>query len=59
MKKEFDINEILLAIDSIAKSERNKKEIKKDYINNNDNIAIKKPAKTNKSTVLVLSEMIE
>lgn len=62
MKKEFDINDILDAVDNIAqfkKKDRKKQEIEKNYVSNNDNMTIKKQNKINKSDVLVLSEMIE
>ena len=62
MKKEFDINDILDAVDTITQFKRKegkKQEIKKNYISNNDNMAIKKQTKINKSAVLILSEMIE
>ena len=62
MKKEFDINDILDAVDTITQFKRKegeKQEIKKNYISNNDNMAIKKQTKINKSAVLILSEMIK
>ena len=62
MKKEFDINDILDAVDNIAqfkKKNKKKQEIEKNYVSNNDNMTIKKQNKINKSDVLVLSEMIE
>jgi hypothetical protein len=62
VKKEFDINDILDAVDNIAqfkKKDRKKQEIEKNYVSNNDNMTIKKQNKINKSDVLVLSEMIE
>ena len=62
MKKEFDINDILDAVDNIAqfkKKDKKKQEIEKNYVSNNDNMTIKKQNKINKSDVLVLSEMIE
>jgi|TARA_B110000438_G_scaffold297620_1_gene344310 hypothetical protein len=62
VKKEFDINDILDAVDNIAqfkKKDKKKQEIEKNYVSNNDNMTIKKQNKINKSDVLVLSEMIE
>jgi hypothetical protein len=62
VKKEFDINDILDAVDTITQFKRKegeKQEIKKNYISNNDNMAIKKQTKINKSAVLILTEMIE
>ena len=56
MIKEFEINDILNAVNSISKIERKKGktiEVKKDDISPNNQ------AKSEKSEVLVLDEMIE
>ena len=56
MKKEFEINDILNAVNSIAKMERKKnKEIdaKKEALTHNNQV------KSNKSDILVLDQMIE
>ena len=61
MKKEFEINDILNAVNSIATIERKKsKEIeKKDSADKNDTLTPNKQAKSNKSEILVLEQMIE
>ena len=64
MKKEFEINEILDAVDNIFKTEEKKnkqKEIEKKSININkdDVLGLNKQAKSNKSKILVLDHMIE
>ena len=56
MKKEFEINDILNAVNSIAKMERKKnKEIdaKKEALTHNNQV------KSNKTDILVLNQMIE
>ena len=56
MKKEFEINDILNAVNSIATIERKKSkeiEAKKEALTLNNQV------KSNKSEVLVLDEMIE
>ena len=64
MKKEFEINEILDAVDNIFKTEEKKNkqtEIEKKSININkdDVLGLNKQAKSNKSKILVLDHMIE
>ena len=61
MIKEFEINDILNAVDSIFKIEKKKIKTveKKSSANKNDILALNNQAKSNKSDVLVLSEMIE
>ena len=61
MTKEFEINDILSAVNSI--SEIDKKKIKttekKDSTNKNDILTLNNQAKSNKSEILVLDQMIE
>ena len=62
MEKEFEINDILNAVNSISKIERKKGktiEIKIDSANKNDILTLNKQAKSNKSEILVLDQMIE
>ena len=61
MKKEFEINEILDAVDSInkIKKKKNKNVEKKDIIVKDDVLTLNKQVKSNKSDILVLNEMIE
>ena len=62
MKKEFEINDILNAVNSIYKIEKKRgKSIEiKNYTAPRDNILTKKnQVKSNKSNILVLDEMIE
>ena len=61
MKKEFEINDILNAVNSILKNEKkNFKSIeKKDFVGKNDILTHNNQAKSNKSEILVLNEMIE
>ena len=61
MKKEFQINEILGAIDSLSKMKKKKHEIieKKDYQDKNNALILNKKAKSNESEILVLNQMIE
>tara|TARA_B100001013_G_C24185001_1_gene275105 strand:+ start:54 stop:242 length:189 start_codon:yes stop_codon:yes gene_type:complete len=61
MKKEFAINDILNAVNTISKIEKNKSKIleKKDSNDKDDILALNNQAKSNKSDVLVLSKMIE
>jgi len=55
MIKEFEINEILNAVDSISKIEKKKNKTAEE----NDTLSLNNQAKSNKSDVLVLSKMIE
>ena len=61
MIKEFEINEILNAVDSISKIEKKKNKTieKKDSADKNDILTLNNQAKSNKSEILVLDQMIE
>ena len=62
MEKEFKINDILNAVNSISKIERKKGstiEIKNDFTNKDDVLTPNNQAKSNKSEILVLDQMIE
>ena len=61
MIKEFEIKDILNAVNSISKIENKKNKIieKKDSANKNDVLTLGKQAKSNKSEILVLNQMIE
>ena len=56
MKKEFEIDDILNAVDSIYKIERKKDE---DIGSKNDVFSLNNQAKPTKSDLLVLDQMIE
>ncbi len=62
MIKEFEIKDILNAINAISKKEvkRTKKaEIRIDSANKNDILSLNNQAKPNKSDILVLDQIIE
>ena len=62
MKKEFEINDILNAVDNISKIERKKGktiETKNDSADKDDVLTLNKQVKSNKSKILVLDQMIE
>ena len=62
MEKEFKINDILNAVISISKIETKKAkiiEIKNDSIDKDDILTLNNQAKSNKSEILVLDQMIE
>ena len=64
MIKEFEINDILNAVDNISKIERKKDKAKaiktkNDSIDKDDVLTLNKQVKTNKSKILVLDQMIE
>ena len=62
MEKEFEINDILNAVNSISKIERKKGkklEIKNDSTDNNDLLPPNNQVKSNKREILVLDQMIE
>ena len=61
MTKEYEINDILNAVNSISKMEKKKTktEEKKDLANKDDILTLNNQVKSNKSEILVLSEMIE
>ena len=62
MTKEFEINDILNAVDNISKIERKKGktiEPKNDSVDKDDVLTLNKQVKSNKSKILVLDQMIE
>ena len=62
MKKEFSINDILRAVNSISEIERKKgktSEIKKNSDVKDDILTLNNQVKSNKSEILVLDQMIE
>ena len=61
MTKEFGINDILSAVNSISKIEKKKSKIfeKKDSADKNDILTLNNQAKSDKSEILVLDQMIE
>ena len=61
MEKEFEINDILKAVNNISKIEKKKNKTieKKDSADKNDTLTPNKQAKSNKSEILVLEQMIE
>ena len=62
MEKEFEINDILNAVDNISKIERKKDktlETKNDLLDKDDVLTLNKQVKSNKSKILVLDQMIE
>ena len=60
-KKEFEINDILSAVNSISKIDKKKSKNlqKKDSSVENDILTLNNQAKSNKSEILVLDQMIE
>ena len=62
MAKEFEINDILKAVDNISKIERKKgktAETRNDSADKDDVLTSNKQVKSNKSKILVLDQMIE
>ena len=61
MIKEFEINDILNAVDSISNIEKKKSKTleKKVSVENDDVLTLNNQAKSNKSEILVLDQMIE
>ena len=61
MIKEFEINDILNAVNTISKIERKKTKImeKKYSADKNDDLTLNNQVKSNKSEILVLDQMIE
>ena len=61
MTKEFEINDILSAVNSIFKIEKKKRKTteKKDSTDKNDILTLNNQAKSDKSEILVLDQMIE
>ena len=59
--QEYEISDILSAVDSISKIEKKKSKIieKKSYADNDDVLTLNKQVKTKKSEILVLKQMIE
>ena len=61
MIKEFKIDDILNAVDSISNIEKKKSETlgKNDSVENDDVLTLNNQVKSNKSKILVLDQMIE
>ena len=61
MEKEFGINDILNAVNSISKVENKKTKTveRKDSANKDDVLTLNNQVKSNKSEILVLDQMIE
>ena len=61
MKKEFEISDILNAVNSISKVDKKKSKIvkKKDSDVKEDLLTLNNQAKSDKSDILVLDQMIE
>ena len=62
MIKEFEITDILKAVDNISKMERKKditRETKNDSTDKDDVLTLNNQVKSNKSEILVLNQMIE
>ena len=61
MIKEFEINDILNAVDSFSKTKKKKIKTveKKDFAEKNDILTLNNQAKSDKSEILVLDQMIE
>ena len=62
MEKEFEINDILNAVNNISRLERKKgiaTEINNVSANKNDVLMLNNQAKSDKSEILVLDQMIE
>jgi len=61
MEKEFEINDILNAVNSISKVENKKAKAveRKDSVNKDDILTRNNQVKSNKSEILVLDQMIE
>jgi len=61
MIKEFEINDILNAVNTISKIEKNKSKIleKKDSDDKDDILTLNNQAKSDESEILVLDRMIE
>jgi len=61
MIKEFEIDDILNAVDSISNIEKKKSKTleKNDSVENDDVLTLNNQVKSNKSNILVLDQMIE
>ena len=61
-KKEFEINDILNAVNRISKIERKKEDFlqtKKKLVERKDVLTLNNEVKSNKTNILVLNQMIE
>ena len=61
MIKEFEINDILKAMETISKIEKKDRKIEKKKMTNkkNDDLPVNNQVKSTKSDILVLNEMID
>ena len=62
MKTEFEINDILNAVNTIYKVEKKEKDFlksQKNYTKNDDILMLNNEVKSNKIDILVLNQMIE
>ena len=61
MIKEFEIDDILNAVDSISNMEKKRSKTleKNDSVENDDVLTLNNQVKSNKSKILVLDQMIE
>ena len=61
MIKEFEIDDILNAVDNISNIEKKKSKTleKNDSVENDDLLTLNNQVKSNKSKILVLDQMIE
>ena len=61
MVKEFEITDILNAVNNISKIEKKRRKTvkKKDSTDKNDILTLNNQVKSNKSEILVLDQMIE
>ena len=61
MIKEFEIDDILNAVDAISNIEKKKSKTleKNDSVENDDVLTLNNQVKSNKSKILVLDQMIE
>ena len=61
MIKQFEINDILNAVDIFSKTKKKKIKtvVKKSSVDKNDILALNNQAKSDKSEILVLDQMIE
>ena len=61
MTKEFEIRDILNAVNTISKIDKKRSKIveKKDFTAKDDVLTLNNQAKSNKSEILVLDQMIE
>ena len=62
MKKEFEINDILNAVDSISKTERKKEHFfiaKETHVKKNNVLRLYDEIKSNKNDILILDKMFE